>query len=191
MALVSALLPHLQRALKTHLHVLTEPALLPSTLRFPGSPFFHARQSRFGPSSPAAGGGAGQKQRARYWGLLSYSRMQLCFGNKHVLCRLRLSHMRLERPRQWGGCWLALQLWRELELNEFWSEHLAPSRKGTRWSDVLLILVVYRLLSPGSEWRLHREWCLPAIPPITPRESRGKSSGKRVGKKNLRFSRKL
>jgi hypothetical protein len=72
--------------------------------------------------------------------------------------RLRLSHMRLERPRQWGGCWLALQLWRELELDEFWSERLAPSRKGTRWSEVLLILVVYRLLSPGSEWRLHREW---------------------------------
>ena len=72
--------------------------------------------------------------------------------------RLRMSHMRLERPRQWGGCWLALQLWRELELDEFWAERLLPSRKGTRWSEVLLILVVYRLLSPGSEWRLHREW---------------------------------
>lgn len=72
--------------------------------------------------------------------------------------RLRLSQMRLERPRQWGGCWLALQLWRELELDEFWAEHLLPSRKGTCWSQVLLILVVYRLLSPGSEWRLHREW---------------------------------
>jgi hypothetical protein len=72
--------------------------------------------------------------------------------------RLRMSQMRLERPRQWGGCWLALQLWRELELDEFWSERLVPSRKGTRWSEVLLILVVYRLLSPGSEWRLHREW---------------------------------
>lgn len=72
--------------------------------------------------------------------------------------RLRMSHMRLERPRQWGGCWLALQLWCELELDEFWAERLLPSRKGTRWSEVLLILVVYRLLSPGSEWRLHREW---------------------------------
>lgn len=72
--------------------------------------------------------------------------------------RLRMSHMRLERPRQWGGCWLALQLWRELELDEFWAGRLPPSRKGTRWCEVLLILVVYRLLSPGSEWRLHREW---------------------------------
>ena len=49
--------------------------------------------------------------------------------------RLRLSHLRLARPRQWGGCWLALQLWRELELDEFWSQRLLPSRKGTRWSD--------------------------------------------------------
>ena len=72
--------------------------------------------------------------------------------------RLRLSHLRLERPRQWGGCWLALQLWRELELDEFWAQRLPPSRKGTRWDEVLLILAVYRLLSPGSEWRLHREW---------------------------------
>ena len=72
--------------------------------------------------------------------------------------RLRMSQMRLQRPRQWGGCWLALQLWRELELDEFWGERLLPSRKGTRWGEVLLILVVYRLLSPGSEWRLHREW---------------------------------
>jgi transposase len=74
------------------------------------------------------------------------------------IVRLRLSQMRLERPRQWGGCWLALQLWQELELDDFWLEHLPPSRKGTRWDQVLLILVVYRLLSPGSEWRLHRQW---------------------------------
>jgi hypothetical protein len=74
------------------------------------------------------------------------------------MVRLRLSQMRLERPRQWGGCWLALQLWRELDLDEFWLERLPPSRKGTRWAEVLQILVVYRLLSPGSEWRLHRQW---------------------------------
>jgi transposase len=72
--------------------------------------------------------------------------------------RLKLSQLQLKRPRQWGGCYLALQLWRELELDEFWASRLLPSRKGTRWAEVLLILVVYRLLDPGSEWRLHREW---------------------------------
>jgi hypothetical protein len=67
------------------------------------------------------------------------------------IVRLRLSQMRLERPRQWGGWWLALQLWRELDLDEFWLERLLPIRKGTRWAEVLQVLVVYRLLSPGSE----------------------------------------
>ena len=72
--------------------------------------------------------------------------------------QLRLGALSLHRPRQWGGCWLALEVWRELGLDGFWQERLAPSRKGTRWDLVLTTLAIYRLLSPGSEWRLHREW---------------------------------
>lgn len=72
--------------------------------------------------------------------------------------RLRLNELRLCRPRQWGACWLALRLWQELWLDEFWSGRLEPSRKGTRWEQVLFVLVAYRLISPGSEWRLYREW---------------------------------
>ena len=74
------------------------------------------------------------------------------------IVRVRLSQVRLCRPRQWGACWLALMLWRELGLDGFWAERLGPSRKGTRWDQVLFVLVAYRLLAPGSEWRLHREW---------------------------------
>jgi hypothetical protein len=74
------------------------------------------------------------------------------------IVRLKLSELRLERPRQWGACWLALQLWQELQLDRFWSGRLTPSRKGTRWDLVLFVLVAYRLIAPGSEWRLHREW---------------------------------
>jgi hypothetical protein len=72
--------------------------------------------------------------------------------------RLKLAQLRLERPRQWGACWLALRLWQQLGLDEFWRARLTASRKGTRFDQVLLVLVVYRLLSPGSEWRLHRHW---------------------------------
>ena len=72
--------------------------------------------------------------------------------------RVRLSELRLLGARQWGACWLVLKLWRELELDRFWSERLGVSRKGTRWEQVLLVLVAYRLIAPGSEWRLHREW---------------------------------
>jgi Transposase DDE domain len=74
------------------------------------------------------------------------------------IVRLKLAQLRLERPRQWGACWLALRLWQHLGLDAFWSERLLPSRKGTRFDQVLFVLVVYRLLSPGSEWRLHRHW---------------------------------
>src|SRR5271169_4959441 len=74
------------------------------------------------------------------------------------IVRLQLNELQLRRPRQWGGCWLALNLWSELALDRFWAERLGPSRKGTRWHQVLLLLVAYRLLAPGSEWRLHRQW---------------------------------
>jgi hypothetical protein len=72
--------------------------------------------------------------------------------------RLRLSELRLHRPRQWGACWLAGLLWRDLRLDRFWAQRLPASRKGTRWDQVLQVLVAYRLISPGSEWRLHRQW---------------------------------
>lgn len=74
------------------------------------------------------------------------------------IVRLRLSELSLRRPRQWGACWLALRLWQELDLDEFWAQRLVPSRKGTAWDQVLIVLVAYRWIEPGSEWRLHREW---------------------------------
>ena len=71
---------------------------------------------------------------------------------------VRLSELRVERPRQWGACWLALDLWHQLELDSFWRSRLRPSREGTPWLKVLKTLVAYRLIDPGSEWRLHRQW---------------------------------
>jgi transposase len=72
--------------------------------------------------------------------------------------RIRLGELQLRRPRQWGGCWLAGELYEQLELDRFWAQRLTANRKGTRWDLVLRTLVTYRLLDPGSEWRLHRQW---------------------------------
>jgi transposase len=69
-----------------------------------------------------------------------------------------LSGLQLRRARQWGACWLACQLWELLELDAFWQPRLRPSRQGTRWLNVLKTLVAYRLIDPGSKWRLHRSW---------------------------------
>lgn len=71
---------------------------------------------------------------------------------------VHLKQFRIERPRQWGACWVALTAWNLLQLSEFWSSRLPPSREGTRWLNVLVTLVIYRLIDPGSEWRLHRQW---------------------------------
>lgn len=74
------------------------------------------------------------------------------------LVRIKLSELQLRRPRQWGACWLFCQLYEELGLRQFWADHLPPSRKGTRWDLILQTLCAYRLIAPGSEWRLHRQW---------------------------------
>lgn len=97
------------------------------------------------------------RQAARTLSLFPEDRCEGVIPDESIV-RLKLAQLRLERPRQWGACWLTLGLWQQLGLDEFWSERLAPSRKGTRWDQVLFVLVAYRLLSPGSEWRLHRHW---------------------------------
>ncbi len=72
--------------------------------------------------------------------------------------QVRLAEFSLHRPRQWGACWVACLLWQQLQLDAFWSERLQASREGTDWKSILQVLVIYRLLDPGSEWRLHRQW---------------------------------
>ena len=72
--------------------------------------------------------------------------------------QVRLDQLRICRPRTWGACWLGDQLWRELQLDTFFAPRLGVSREGTDWEKVLRLLTLYRLLSPGSEWRLHRHW---------------------------------
>ena len=76
------------------------------------------------------------------------------------IIRLRLKDLSLKRPRQWGACWLSCELYEQLGLDRFWAEPLPTNRKGTRWDQILQTVVTYRLLDPGSEWRLHREWFL-------------------------------
>jgi hypothetical protein len=72
--------------------------------------------------------------------------------------QIRLSQMTPRHPRRWGGCRPAMELWNQLGLDSFWRPRLPDSRKGTGWLHVLKTLTAYRLLDPGSEWRLHRDW---------------------------------
>ena len=79
-------------------------------------------------------------------------------SNDHDVIHVHVNRMRLERPRQWGACWMALLLWDQLQLDRYWAEKLPPSRQGTRWLNILKLLTCYRLIQPGSEWLLHRQW---------------------------------
>ena len=72
--------------------------------------------------------------------------------------QVKLNEFVLRRPRQWGACWVACHLWQQLDMEQFWAERLPNSREGTNWRHVLQTLVSYRLIDPGSEWRLHRQW---------------------------------
>jgi transposase len=72
--------------------------------------------------------------------------------------QVKLSEMKLRRARPYGNCWLGCELWRQLELDGFWEQKLERGREEVRWAQVLELLVVNRLIDPGSEFRLHRQW---------------------------------
>jgi transposase len=71
---------------------------------------------------------------------------------------VKLSGLELRRPRTYGACWLACELWHQLGLDEFWRQRLPEAREAVSWEKVLRLLVVNRLLAPGSEFQVHRQW---------------------------------
>jgi transposase len=72
--------------------------------------------------------------------------------------QVRLSGLELRRPRMFGNCWLACELWHQLGLDEFWRQRLPEAREKVSWEKVLQLLVVNGLLDPGSEFQVHRQW---------------------------------
>ena len=71
---------------------------------------------------------------------------------------VKLSGLELRRPRPFGNCWMGCELWHQLRLDEFWQQRLPEGREAVSWEKVLRLLVVNRLLDPGSEFRIHRQW---------------------------------
>ena len=72
--------------------------------------------------------------------------------------QVKLNEMKLEHARPYGNCWLGCELWRQLQLDQFWAEKLPGGRESVAWAQVLELLVVNRLIDPGSEFRVHRQW---------------------------------
>jgi hypothetical protein len=50
------------------------------------------------------------------------------------VARVLLHKVRLERTRQFGSCWLGLQLWKRLELDRFFEEAMDDHEADVPWS---------------------------------------------------------
>lgn len=72
--------------------------------------------------------------------------------------QVKLNEMQLKRPRCFGNCWLGCELWQQLELDRFWNQKLSAKGGAVSWAKVLQLLVINRLIDPGSEFRVHRQW---------------------------------
>ena len=98
------------------------------------------------------------EQQRRYTTLSLFAQDQPVPSDAIDSIQVKLSEIQLRRARPWGNCWLGCELWRQLELDRFWEQKLPLGRESVGWAKVLELLVVNRLIDPGSEFRLHRQW---------------------------------
>ena len=75
----------------------------------------------------------------------------------HV-ARVLLDKVRLERTRQFGPCWLGLELWKRLELDRFFAAALDQDGADVAWSRIAAVLAISRLCAPGSELAIEQRW---------------------------------
>ncbi len=71
---------------------------------------------------------------------------------------VRLSQMTLSHPRAFGDCWLGCRIWDELQLDSFWQKRIDGHKTTIAFSKVLKLLVINRLIKPGSEFYVHQHW---------------------------------
>jgi transposase len=74
------------------------------------------------------------------------------------VARVLLNKVRLERTRQFGACYLGLELWRRLGLDGFFEQAMDEDRAEVRWSRVAALLAINRLCAPGSELAIETRW---------------------------------
>ena len=74
------------------------------------------------------------------------------------VARVVLNRVRLERTRQFGACYLGLQLWKRLELDRFFEQVVDEEPADEPWSRVAALLTINRLCAPGSELAIEQRW---------------------------------
>src|SRR6187402_1579836 len=72
------------------------------------------------------------------------------------IARIRLDGVRMERSRQFGNCYVGLELWKRLKLDEFFEGLVDDSRADVAWSRIAALLAINRLCAPGSELAIEK-----------------------------------
>ena len=71
---------------------------------------------------------------------------------------IKLSKMKLSKPRAFGDCWLGCEIWDQLGLDKFWSQRIDTTKATVLYSKVLKLLTINRLIRPSSEFYIHHHW---------------------------------
>ena len=74
------------------------------------------------------------------------------------VARVLLNRVRLERTRQFGACYLGLELWKRLQLDRFFEDTLDQDGADVPWSRIAAVLAINRLCAPGSEFAIEQRW---------------------------------
>ena len=74
------------------------------------------------------------------------------------VARVLLDKVRLERTRQFGACYLGLELWKRLQLDRFFEQAVDGEPADVPWSRVAALLAINRLCAPGSELAMEQRW---------------------------------
>ena len=78
--------------------------------------------------------------------------------NDPNVARVLLNRIRLERTRQFGNCFVGLELWKRLGLERLFAELLDTDGADVPWSRVAAVLAINRLCAPGSELCVEQRW---------------------------------
>ena len=78
--------------------------------------------------------------------------------NDPGVVQVRVNAVRLERARQFGNCYLGLELWKRLGLDRFWEALREEEPADVSWSRVAALLAINRLCAPMSELGIEERW---------------------------------
>jgi transposase len=83
---------------------------------------------------------------------------ELEVGDDAHVARVLVKKVRVERTRRFGDCYLGLELWKRLQLEDFFARHLDGDYADVPWSRVAAVLAINRLCEPGSELAVEQHW---------------------------------